>query len=101
MVTYDFFIPEQYRGQTVALPEGLSDWPKESIDLSIPAEAFYLDVNPLEDEEEYLGCQDESDRQQLNYYDNNERYISTQDLEHQIITWRLMNRLELLLKKQY
>jgi hypothetical protein len=101
MVTYDFFIPEQYRGQIVALPQGRSDWPKEHIDLSIPAEAFYLDINPLEDEDEHQGCQDETDRQELNYYDKNNRYISTQNLEYQIITWRLMCRLELLLKKQY
>ena len=101
MVTYDFFISEQYRGQKIVLPEKYPDWPKEPVDLSIPAEAFYLDVNPIEDEEEYQGCQDESNRQQLKYYDQNNKCISTQDLEYQIITWRLMSRLELLLKKQY
>lgn len=100
-MTHDFFIPEQYRGQRISLPEACSDWPKEPIDLSVPPEAFYLDVNPLEDEEEHLGFQDQSDRQELNYYDKNGRYISTQDLEHQIVASKLMSRLELVLKKQY
>ena len=79
----------------------MPDWPEEHLSLLIPSEACYLDVNPLEDEEEFQGCQDESDRQQLKYYDKNMKYISAQDLEHQIITWRLMNRLERLLRKQY
>lgn len=101
MFDYDFCIPEEYRGKRITLPRGMPDWPEENVELLIPIEAFYLNVNPLEDEEEFQGCQDESDRQQLNYYDKNNKYISSQDLEHQIITWRLMSRLELLLERQY
>jgi hypothetical protein len=100
-ISLDFYIPEIYRGKRILLPEGLPDWPIEPIILSIPNEAVYLDVNPLEDEEEFRGNQDESNRQQLNYYNADSKIISIQDLEHQIITWRLMSRLEQLLKKQY
>ena len=101
MATLDFYIPEEYRGRNVDLPNGMSDWPKEHVELLIPNEAHYLDVDPLEDEEEFFGNQDDSDRQQLRYYDKDSEIIAVQDLEHQIITCRLMNRLELLLRKQY
>ena len=101
MVCLDFYISEEYRGRKMVLPVGMPGWPEEPIELLIPDGACYLDVNPLEDEEEFQGCQDQSDRQQLNYYDKTMKYLRTQHLEHQIITWRLMSRLEKLLKKQY
>ena len=101
MSDYDFYIQEEYRGKRTTLPRGMPDWPEEPIELIIPIEACYLDVNPLEEDEEFQGCQDECGRRQLNYYDKNEKYISSQDLEHKIVTWRLMSRLEHLLKKQY
>ena len=101
MAYYDFFIPEECRGRKITLPEGEPDWPDEPVDLLIPSEAHYLDVNPLEDEDEYQGCQDQSPKQQLKYYNKNSEFVSAQDLENQIITWRLMNRLERLLSKQY
>ncbi|MBS3146234.1 hypothetical protein J4471_00905 [Candidatus Woesearchaeota archaeon] len=100
MNNFDFFIQEEYRGKKINLLKGMSDWSTENIYLLIPRQAYYLDINPLETEEEFLGNQDDSDKQQLNYYKENGKYIITQDLEHQIITCELMRKLERLFQVQ-
>ena len=98
MIYLDFYIPKEYRGKKIHVPKGLRFEPEEYIDLLIPNEAYYLDVDPLEFEEEFQGNQDDSDKQQLRYYDKDKKIISVTDLEHQVITSSLMWGLERLFK---
>ncbi len=98
---YDFCIPENLRDNSVVVPEGLKDWPKEPVTLLIPKNANYLFVNPLEEEEEFLGCQDNSDKQQLTYYNQDGKPIGSQDLESSVLTSRLIFRLEKIFQKLY
>lgn len=99
MRSLDFYIPEEYRGRHINLPTGVLS--EERVNLNVPKEAHYMRVNPLEDEEEFDGDQGKSDRQELQYYDGNLKWFHTQDLQHKIITSRLMSRLERIFKKQY
>lgn len=88
---FDFSIPEQYRGKEVKIVNG-------RVILKIPGDAKYLVVNPLEDEEEFLGDQGASDRQQAIYYDNNGQPTGIQNLEG-FTTDAIMNELERILVK--
>lgn len=101
-ISFDYDVPKEYRGLEISLPkleiEGLKE---KEMKLKIPLDAYYLDVNPLEDEEEFLGFQSESDKQQLLYYNSNKECISVVDMEHIIITWELMSRLERIFYKNY
>ncbi len=90
---FDFLIPQKYRGQKIAIAE--------KIVLNIPQSAQYLTVNPLEDEEEFLGMQQLSDRQQIIYHREDGEDIACQDFENQITTSELMSELEKVLKKIY
>lgn len=98
---YDFYIPENYRGNSLDIPEVLPDWPREPVTLVIPQNAFYLLVNPLEEDEEFQGCQGDCGRQQLTYYNQDCKPIGSQDLEFQVLTSRLMIRLEKIFQKLY
>ncbi|MBS3077591.1 hypothetical protein J4233_04945 [Candidatus Pacearchaeota archaeon] len=97
MDSFDFYIPGKYRGCSVSVPRGT----REPFVFTIPRNAWYLTVNPLEDEEEFLGCQGDSDRQELSFYDETQFPVDTQDVEHQILTFRLMRSLEAFLEKMY
>ncbi|MFH0701125.1 MAG: hypothetical protein V2A62_01675 [Candidatus Woesearchaeota archaeon] len=96
----DFFIPERYRGRTLTIPVP-PDQPKHDVKIIIPKEASYLDINPLEEEDEFLGCQDLSNHQQLNYYSADQKYFSSQEFQGEIVTEHLMSQLEKFLMKQY
>ncbi len=84
---FDFLIPGEYAGKEINLPES-------EIKLSIPKEAEYLDVNPLEDEEEFNGSQGDSDRQQIIYYNSKRKFLHLDNLDGLILTSKLMNELE-------
>jgi len=89
---YDFEVPEDCRGCSVIL---------ENITLNIPKKAKYILVNPLEEEEEFLGFQGLSDRQEIRYYDSDRELIGAQDLEKQIRTDELMHKMESKFKALY
>lgn len=93
MNDFDFFTPKEYRGQKIVVDQKLV--------LNIPASAMYLTVNLLEDEEEFNGYQDASDRQQIIYHAEDGTVISSEDFEHKIVTGDLMFGLERILKKLY
>jgi hypothetical protein len=95
--TLDFFIREELRGKQLRLPQPRK---VQCITLDIPANAAYLDVNPLEDEDEHQGDQGNSDQQELNFYDAGKNYVSTQYL-NAILTSTLMRQLEKKLQAQY
>ena len=101
-ISLDYNIPKEYRGLEILLPKlGLEGRKEKEIKLKIPADAYYLDINPLEDEEEFLGNQDESDRQQLLYYNSDKKCINIVNMEHEINTGDLMSRLEIIFYKNY
>lgn len=93
MNDFDFLIPQEYRGQRIVVDKKLV--------LNIPSLAYYLDVNPLEDEEEFNGFQDASDRQQIIYHAEDGSVISCEDAERKITTANLMSGLERILKRVY
>ena len=92
MQEYDFTIPVKYRGQQITV---------SGARLNIPRNALYLTVNPLEDEEEFLGIQGDSNRQEIIYYDASMKCVDVLDLEGSIITSDLMHELEQLLQPAY
>ena len=96
--SFDFFVPPEYRGKTTKIPtiKGGSD-----LTLNIPAMAAYLDVNCLEHGEEFDGCQDYSDRQQLIYRDGAGVCIDLQDVEDDVNTGDLMYSLGLVFRQEY
>jgi len=97
---FDFCVPSHYRGKNVNLfPTGkITD---NQIVLKIPANAFYVGVKSLEDDEEFYGIQGLSDRQEISYYDLEEKFIESQSLEDRIVTFKLTRRLEKIFIKQY
>ncbi|MEK6848319.1 MAG: hypothetical protein AABX65_01675 [Nanoarchaeota archaeon] len=92
---FDFFVPKDLRGKPLAVAGKLN------LSLALPENAQYLSVNPLENEEEFLGSQADSNRQEINYYDSDGKYLSTQELDRGIITSNLMHELERTLVKEY
>jgi len=99
MLAFDFYIPQCYRGKNVNLflTSKITD---NQIILKIPADASYFDVNSLEDEES-LGCQDLSGRQEIVYFNSDKKLIDIQNLDGKLITFKLMNKLEEIFAKQY
>ncbi|MBI2542639.1 MAG: hypothetical protein HYW24_00415 [Candidatus Aenigmarchaeota archaeon] len=81
-------------GQKVNLPKIERRGPR--ITLNIPTNAVYLNVNPLEDEEEFLGFQGESTRQQITYHLPDGSCIEYDDFENVTKTWVLMSRLRMI-----
>lgn len=96
----DYFIPEGLRGKTLDLPKGQEKQLQATITLDIPSEAHYLDINPLEEENEFLGEQGFSNKIQLIYYSQNKSPIKTDNLFGEIICQNLMSRLEIILTYQ-
>ncbi|MBS3065855.1 hypothetical protein J4229_02290 [Candidatus Pacearchaeota archaeon] len=90
---FDFSIPETFKRREIKIDEKLT--------LKIPQSAHYLNINPLEDESEFLGNQGDSNRQELIFYDLGENPIDVYNLDKQITTEELMNKLERILVKQY
>lgn len=76
---FDFLIPEEYRGKEMSI--GIE---KSRLLLTISETACYLIVNALEDEEEFRGCQGDSNRQELHFYDEDGEYVCTRDLQEEI-----------------
>lgn len=95
---FDFLIPEKYRGKKIEFPKTSIN---EKVELSVPKNAMYLDVNPLEDEEEFRGFQDSSDRQEMIYYNLNKEFVNSENLESLILTGELMYKLEGIFKPLY
>ena len=91
---FDYRIPRNFRGKPIIFFNHGT-----RVNLNIPSEAHFLDVNPLEDGEEFLGNQGDCGRQEIIYYDQKGRYISCEDLEHLITTDKLMNSLDGFLQK--
>jgi hypothetical protein len=92
----DFFIAEQYRGRTLDVVLG-----DDVVQLAIPSDACYLDVRPLEDEEEYGGDQTISVRQMLCFYDAAEGYLSLIDWDGVAQTSTIMNAFDSCFTPQY
>ncbi|MBI2109910.1 hypothetical protein HYT58_01925 [Candidatus Woesearchaeota archaeon] len=93
----DFIIPERYRGTLLLVRLASESW----LPMNIPRNAVSLDVNPLEDEEEFLGYQCCSDRQQLIFRKQDGAHIQCLDLERRITTEALMVKLEKVFQKNY
>ena len=89
---FDFEIPSNYKGKEISI---------RSVSLYIPEDAVYLIVNPLENEEEFLGFQGDSDRQELVYYADSRKAVKIVDLDGKIRTSDLMYGLEQVFKKLY
>ena len=92
----DFCIPQNPRGKRVSLfpIKGVPDY---RIVLNIPQEAFYLSINQLENGEEFG---DLSDRQEINYYDSNEKYIGNEFFSGIVATFKFTAKLEEIFIKQ-
>ena len=97
----DYFIPEKYRGKQVELPCDSKDTNQIRIFLDVPSCANYLDVNPIEFEEEFQGFQGLTRDQQLIWYDKDKLPKGAQGFTDKIVTINLMDRLEMIFIKQY
>lgn len=95
--TPDFIIPERYRGSLLLVRLIQESWLK----MAIPEDAVSLDINPLENEEEFLGNQNDSDKQQLIFRTQEGTPIKVLDLEKRITTKNLMTKLETIFQRNY
>ena len=73
----------------------------DDVTLTIPLNANYLNVQSLENEEEFQGRQELSDRQQVIYFDVDRKNISHEDVEEKTEARFLIKRLERIFEASY
>ena len=93
--SFDLEIPESYRGRILSL---LDDRQNTSLVLEVPYSACYLDVFPLEDEEEFHHP-DMTLSHKILYYNKNRRLIGYTLLDNAPVSEVVISRLERILKK--
>ncbi|MBU0907168.1 MAG: hypothetical protein KKE05_03345 [Nanoarchaeota archaeon] len=98
MEKYSFLVPENCCGRFVRLP-GIRGEDKPIVTW-VPRNAMYMNVNTLEDEEEFGGCQSWSDRNQLCFLDSSGSWLYTRDIDNVLNQW-LMPRLEKVFVRLY
>jgi len=97
MENYDFHILEKYRGDSLELPR--RDCYGEAVELIIPKDAVYISIMTIEDNAEFNGNPNKTNKQKIFYYSEDGEIKGIQDLDRDIITEKLVKNLERLFEK--